>query len=363
MKWFHHECAAKHDPKLQTLGAAFGAEGAGIYWGLLEEIGRLSDTFHLRITGLSPEADARPLPSLAGRTGRPIPPGRVPVIPFRILARMLFTTPRKLEAVLGSCVEVGLFDGERWSGFSLLYSPSFELRADDYSRRQLRKTNPSGQSPRSPAPGSWTLFGESPDTGGTPAAPSPYPAPTDREPEGEEIHMPIADAGETDRLSTAYPQPPIHDPFLTNPSPEDFRAYARRCLEVLHRWEEACGRAFSWRPAESELRKLFYSGTRDWKTAMCRQAMNLLGERVSYPELVLRAFSLMLDASARTRIQNPFGWLWSCLHGNGGGTPPWVQLITAREEPAPHPGHASLPSPGRNNGQRDQWAAPGAAHP
>ena len=41
MKWFHQECAAKHDPKLQTLGASHGAEGLGIFWGLLEEIGQL----------------------------------------------------------------------------------------------------------------------------------------------------------------------------------------------------------------------------------------------------------------------------------------------------------------------------------
>jgi len=48
MKWFHHECAARYDPKLQILGSQYGSEGIGIYWGLLEEIGQHSDTFNLK---------------------------------------------------------------------------------------------------------------------------------------------------------------------------------------------------------------------------------------------------------------------------------------------------------------------------
>ena len=52
MKWFHHECAARYDSKLQILGSEHGAEGIGIYWGLLEEIGQHSDTFHLKVIGV-----------------------------------------------------------------------------------------------------------------------------------------------------------------------------------------------------------------------------------------------------------------------------------------------------------------------
>ena len=57
MKWFHHECAARYDSKLQILGSHFGAEGIGIYWGLLEEIGQHSDTFHLKVIGVNEEID------------------------------------------------------------------------------------------------------------------------------------------------------------------------------------------------------------------------------------------------------------------------------------------------------------------
>ena len=57
MKWFHHECAARYDSKLQILGSHYGAEGIGIYWGLLEEIGQHSDTFHLKVVGVNEEID------------------------------------------------------------------------------------------------------------------------------------------------------------------------------------------------------------------------------------------------------------------------------------------------------------------
>ena len=57
MKWFHHECAARYDSKLQILGSLYGAEGIGIYWGLLEEIGQHSDTFHLKVIGFDEKID------------------------------------------------------------------------------------------------------------------------------------------------------------------------------------------------------------------------------------------------------------------------------------------------------------------
>ena len=59
MKWFHHECAARYDSKLQILGSKHGAEGIGIYWGLLEEIGQHSDTFHLKVIGVDDGIDQK----------------------------------------------------------------------------------------------------------------------------------------------------------------------------------------------------------------------------------------------------------------------------------------------------------------
>jgi hypothetical protein len=59
------------------------------------------------------------------------------------------------------------------------------------------------------------------------------------------------------------------------------------------------------------------------------------GEKPDYPGLVIRAFTLMLRESERRRIGNPFGWLWSCLHGNSDGSIPWVVGLTAAQERAP----------------------------
>jgi hypothetical protein len=120
MKWFHHECAAKHDPKLQTLGAFFGAEGLGMYWGILEEIGQHSDAFHLKVTGISEELDKKftdlqvsPLPQRTGPFTPSVGVNRVPKIPLKILARILFTTPKKLKAMIETSVEIGLFDSAK----------------------------------------------------------------------------------------------------------------------------------------------------------------------------------------------------------------------------------------------------------
>ena len=110
MKWFHHECAARHDPKLQVLGSQFGAEGIGIFWGLLEEIGQHSDTFHLKVTGISPEIDTKHFPH------QPIP-----CLPIKILAKNLFTSHTKLKSVIDLCVEIGLFDPDKWLHYNLLY--------------------------------------------------------------------------------------------------------------------------------------------------------------------------------------------------------------------------------------------------
>jgi len=146
MKWFHHECTAKHDPKLQMLGEEQGAEGLGVYWGLLEEIGHHSDTFHIKITGVSAECDHASADANLDREGsivslRVSAGDKVPIMTLKLLARLLFTTEKRLRAVIEKSVEVGLFDEARWRTSRLLYSPAFEHRADNYTRRLRRNTD------------------------------------------------------------------------------------------------------------------------------------------------------------------------------------------------------------------------------
>lgn len=143
MKWFHHECSAKHDPKLHLLGAAYGAEGMGVYWGLLEEIGSHSDTFHIKVAGVSAESDQayvnallhgeEPIVSVHALAGE-----NIPIMDLGILARLLWITEKKLLRVIEKLVELGLFDQSQWRAYGLLHSPAFERRADDYTRRRRR---------------------------------------------------------------------------------------------------------------------------------------------------------------------------------------------------------------------------------
>lgn len=347
MKWFHHECAAKHDPKLQTLGATYGAEGLGIYWGLLEEIGQHSDTFHLKVLGISSEIDQKFSELLKTSrcnskhsNGTNMPVERLPKINLKILARILFTTPRRLGVVLQTCVEIGLFDACKWSDFNVLYSISFEHRADDYTRRQQRKSDIVRTLSPPDTVSARTISEQSTDTHRTKAEKVPPEQTTEqkkeknsREEKRPETILSALHGNINQNLSTGSEQPSDTNLyFLIDPSPEEFRTYAGKCIDTIQRWNEGRLNPFIWAPAEAELKKLFCGGERKHKLAMCYQAFNLQGDKVNYPELVLRAVLLMLKASEKHRILNPFGWLWSCLHGNGDGTTPWVQLLTPDEE-------------------------------
>jgi hypothetical protein len=355
MKWFHHECSARNDPKLQILGSTHGAEGLGIFWSLLEEIGQHSDTFHLKIMGISHEADESFM-NLIQNLETPgshlfdakVGLARVPRLPAKILAKNLFTSTKKLAAVIQASVDAGLFDPEKWSKFNVLYSPSFEQRADDYTRRVQRNARSvrtgSGLSPEPVR----TASGLSPHQSRTHAGDSPNPHQTISdnvlpETEAEQIQkenreriekdLSVEDAEDKIKLSTTSQLENLKsETYLINLTEAAFRKYCDRFRSELSDWNEARSNKFDWIPADLELRKLFFGGEQVHKEALCYSAYNLLGEKTHYAELVLRALRLMLKASEKTRITNPFAWMWTCLHGNGDGTLPWVQLLTADEE-------------------------------
>jgi len=369
MKWFHHETAARHDPKLQMLGSTHGAEGLGIFWGLLEEIGQHSDTFHLKVLGISEGTDQtfmklvqNPEESQDFFPDSHLNLNKVPRLTVKILAKNLFTSPRNLKAVIETCVQVGLFDSDKWLNLNVLYSPSFEKRADDYTRRQQRKLV------LSPGEGSANVRTSSEQTSDKHRSQSEQGSDTVRrkldlsvvegsekvplETEAEqkqkekretEKDMLANNTSEKNKLSTA---PKAHEPlaqsefykllrdepYLIELSEEGFQEYCKAFRSMLTSWNERRPNKFDWNPTEPELRKLFSGGDQDHKISLCYNAYNLLGEKIHYPELVLRALKLMLRSSEKTRIINPLGWIWSCLHGNGDGTAPWVQLLTADEE-------------------------------
>lgn len=344
MKWFHHETAARHDPKLQMLGSTHGAEGLGIFWGLLEEIGQHSDTFHLKVLGISEETDQtftklvqNPEESPETLLDSQLDLKKVPRLTAKILAKNLFTSQRTLKAVIETCVEVGLFDSDKWLKFNLLYSPSFEQRADDYTRRVQRRTeNVRTRSEHSPD----NHRSQSEQDSDTVRRKSEK---VTLETEAEQIQkekrsrtekeLLANNTSEKNKLSTSEEYKFLKDElYLIELSEERFREYSTAFRKMLASWNDGRGNKFDWNPADTELRKLFFGGEHEHKVTMCYHAFKLFGEKVHYPELVLRALKLMLKSSEKSRIVNPFGWMWTCLHGNGDGTTPWVQLLTAEEE-------------------------------
>ncbi len=352
MKWFHHECSAKHDPKLQTLGASFGSEGLGFYWGLLEEIGQHSDTFHMKITGLSLEADNSFREFLRNPAGLPENPfaggtdtARIPTLPGKVLSRILFTTTKRLQAVIDLAAELGLFHEEKWKRFNVLYSPSFEHRADDYTRRQRRSSDfvrtDSEHSPDNVP----RVSEQSKDiilakTGRVLLEQNKKQKDNRSRPERDMLVCSVPDQSD---LSTLHQHKlPKDDPFLLHPSERVFQEYCNHYRDTVHKWNHTHRNEIDLLLSKKELQKLFCGGDPHHKLSICYQALNLQGEKTTYPELVLRALRLMLRASQRTRIVNPFGWLWTCLHGNGDGTTPWVQLLTPEEE---HTRHSSRGPP------------------
>ena len=123
-----------------------------------------------------------------------------------------------------------------------------------------------------------------------------------------------------------------NEPYLVELDEKGFLEYCQAFRTKIVKWNEDHRNKFNWNPADDELRKIFLDGTQERKISMCYDAYKILHEKIHYPELVLRALQLMLKASEKTRIANPYGWMWTCLHGNGDGTTPWVQLLTADEE-------------------------------
>jgi hypothetical protein len=341
MKWFHHECAARYDSKLQILGSHFGAEGIGIYWGLLEEIGQHSDTFHLKVIGVNEEIDRTFSKILKSSTESqqnyfmiPSRTTNIPILPIKILSRNLFASPKRVIQVIQTAAEIGLFDLQKWSEFNVLYSQSFEQRADDYTRRLQRTTN---KMRTDSEPSTDNVRTQSEET------PNALQSKSDKvHPETEakaetkldkelETDMHARDKSDSKKNEITYEQLKS-EPYLVELDETGFQEYCQTFRKKIVKWNEEHRNKFNWNPADDELHKIFLGGTHDRKVSMCYDAYKILHEKIHYPELVLRALQLMLKASEKTRIANPFGWLWTCLHGNGDGTTPWVQLLTAAEE-------------------------------
>ena len=280
MKWFHHECAARHDPKLQVLGSTHGAQGIGIYWGLLEEIGQHSDTFHLKLLGINLEADQNfsdflryPQSISENPFGQSPPITSFPRLPVKILSKNLFTSTKKIQAVIAFCVEAGLFDARKWLEFNVLYSPSFEHRADDYTRRTKRGTNnvrtnhvlSGSEGSEHSSDNVRTLSEHSTNTLRTisEVTTDNVRLETDTETEGEEKK----NRNRTEEKMSFKNTPSVYkskssgtndEIYLIEPGTEVFEEYLLKFHSTLQKWNrDNPTQGVDWHPTTGELKKLF----------------------------------------------------------------------------------------------------------
>jgi hypothetical protein len=393
MKWFHHECSATHDPKLVLLSEEFEAEGIGVYWGLLELIGYHSDTFHIKVTGVSAEADKAYVNALLCRddptASIPVPAGAsIPMFGLGILAGLVHTTEERLLEIIEKSASLGILDQYKWHTYGLLHSPAFERSAEAYTRRR-RKPADSVVAHSERRPESVSASSQYRPDNSVPlseqsaenyhkhpehrfasvkhiTASSPHsdctvsnhirPEQTteqtemqkEREKETEkETQNQIQTETEEDKklcsvpplfeLTTTYPHTPEDealDDAVLIPSVEYYTQMCSEFRATITKWNEQERSFVDWLPTDDELKKLFYGGDAAHKLWLCRQAANLTAGRPDFPALVIRGLRLMLEATTKQRIQNPFGWVWSCIHGTPEGMPPWVHQTTALEESA-----------------------------
>jgi hypothetical protein len=233
-----------------------------------------------------------------------------------------------------TAAEIGLFDLQKWLEFNVLYSQSFEQRADDYTRRLQRKTDKVRTDSEPSTDNVRTQSEETPNT--LRSLSENVHTETEAKAEAEtkkeiETDMHARDKSYSKKNEITYEQLKS-EPYLVELDETGFQEYCRTFRSKIVKWNAEHRSKFNWNPADDELRKIFLGGTQERKISMCYDAYKILHEKIHYPELVIRALQLMLKASEKTRIANPFGWLWTCLHGNGDGTTPWVQLLTAAEE-------------------------------
>ncbi len=365
MRWFKHDCMARNDPRLMEVVQRHGGEGLALYWTVLEETGRLSNTLHLKITGLSEDADQSfrdlqegvKVDQFFGRHSNCI--DEIPEFGAKLLAGTIKAKAETLEKVLTTCVEFNLFDRKKWEAHNVLYSPDFASLADPYHRGSTRRTrqNSSGKSTHSEdvqtAPESVRTTSETLRT-------------TDQSLQSTDQSLRTTD--QTLHTTTQKLSPRTETETRTETEAEkkknrteaeDARAlelsttdqqkfdpggyrslgieidriaeYGTNCRIIVQAWNQSHGSRFEWEITDLELEKLFLDGDGALKERLCYESLHLTGGRRDYPLLVFRAVRLMLAASEKSRITNQFGWLWSCLNGSD-GSPPWVQRITPEEK-------------------------------
>ena len=326
MKWFHHECTATDDPKLQSLVTSQSPYGIGIFWMLLEKIGQHSNTFCLKVTGIDLEADQRfnaACESPASSSGsEELPQDRCQLIPkysLNILARAVFTSPPLLKTIIATCVEAGLFDHTTWLDLKVLYSPDFEQSADDYTRRIQRRRDLVRPHSVQSTDNSRTDSEQSQDTLRTKS--NNVPSDQNR----REKKRSDQTCGQL-QLSTTFPQGPFaretDDSFSDEPL-----LLRKQITDLIVGWNEGSQQRFDWHPTQENISGLLSIVEAPVTEPLILEVSARTGRFVVPQQLLVLAVRYMLEASTRKRTANPMGWLTACLTHNGPVRKAWLDSL------------------------------------
>jgi hypothetical protein len=313
MKWYKHDTASLSDPTLARLGNRVGGEGMWIYWGIVTYIAGHGKDFQVKIE----DFPATPAEAVEDFEGSEEDFRNIPQIPLKELAKPLYCTRKRLLSTITECVALGLFNQSKWERFGVLYSPMLVASQDEYSQK-LEKNRDRAR----------TLSRQTPEKVVLQEQVQEQEDIQEQVEEQKDLVDLSKSALNVEKLST----PDAQDTLVPPVSDDEIKQFRRLAVEDIREWNQRWAEKFEWIPSETEIAKLLRGGSHEHKLRLCYQAMNLLGGDATYPQVVRRAVGMMLDASRRKRITNPYGWLWTCLHGNAEGTPPWVQLATAGEE-------------------------------
>ena len=116
MKWFSHDCDSLSNPKIKVLIYRHGITAYGVYFGLLEIIGK--------------EIDGNQEPHEMGLFPK--------CFPLELLAAEFRIELDKLIKIIDSIADLGLINNEKWSQDKIIFCPKLIQRADDYTRKIIR---------------------------------------------------------------------------------------------------------------------------------------------------------------------------------------------------------------------------------
>jgi hypothetical protein len=308
-----------------------GLAGVGAYWAILEEIGRRSGTFRLRIDD-KPGFCQMVLSRFTGpRRAEPVQRpdatlGDPPVVAISVFGRTLRMRPARLRRILRTLVTVGLFDRLEWEEGGVLYSRGFERRADEYTRRVQRERGTRQAADKHPET-LRTLSGQPQDHAGD--CPESSLIEQDKK-QNKKIYKSTKTKQEQDlRPDSSFAQHTACETPLSAVAGDNvfhdadidslYQDFCDGVRGIQVDWAARHQGAVPWQPEKEHLQSL-------WKAVLriAPAGGSRTEEIESGTAIMLDAVRRMFADSTRRKIQSPPAYLLASLMGTRAGTQPWV---------------------------------------